>query len=58
MEILIPLIILLAVVAIAWWAINQMALPQPMRIIAVVVIAIVAIVILLEYVPHAGLRLH
>lgn len=54
---LITLLILLAVVAIAWWAIQQMALPQPFRIIAVLVIAVLAIVVLLNYLPAGGLRL-
>lgn len=51
---LIALLILLAVVGIAWWAIQQMSLPQPFRIIAVVVVAVLAIVVLLNYLPGAG----
>lgn len=54
---LVALLVVLAVIAIAWWAIQQMNLPQPFRIIAVVVVAVLAIVVLLNYLPPGGLKL-
>lgn len=59
MDILIYLLIGLVIVAILWWVINQLGLPPPMRMVAVVVIAIVAILFLLQLVgsaPHLHLR--
>lgn len=62
MSALIALLIILAVFAVLWWAVGQLALPQPFRIVAVVAIAIVAILLLLSLlnggVPNlSGLRL-
>ncbi len=54
MGILITLIIVLAVIGIAWWAITQLPLPPPIRIVAVVIIAIVAIFLLLSLAPGLG----
>lgn len=51
MEILISLIIILAIIGIAWWAITQIPLPPPFRIVASVVLALVAIVVLLHFLP-------
>jgi uncharacterized membrane protein YwzB len=48
---LITVIIFLAVVGIAWWAINEFQLPQPFRIAAIAVAAIVAIIYLLKLAP-------
>lgn len=56
MDVLFYLLIALAVLAIIWWAITQMGLPQPARIVASVVLALVAIVLLLRLAP-AGLHL-
>ena len=36
------ILVVLAVIGIVWWAINRMGLPQPMQIVAAVVLAIVA----------------
>lgn len=51
---LVSLLILLLVLAIAWWAISQLSLPPPVRMIVVVFIAIIAIVWLLQYLPGVG----
>lgn len=51
METIVTLLVALAIFGIAWWAINQFDLPPPLRMVAVVIIAIVAILLLL---PLAG----
>lgn len=40
---IIALIGLLLIVAIAWWAISQLSLPQPIRMIVIVVVAVLCI---------------
>lgn len=40
---IIALIGLLLIVAIAWWAINQLSLPPPIRMIVIVVVAVLCI---------------
>jgi hypothetical protein len=55
MAILIYLLVGLVICSLVWWVITQLALPQPIRVVAVVVMAIVAIFFLLELVgpmPH------
>lgn len=51
LTLLITLIVVLAIIAIAWWAINQLTLPPPVRMIAVLLIAALAIVVLLNLLP-------
>lgn len=48
---LITIIVFLAVVGIVWWAINEFQLPQPFRIAAIAIAAIVAIIYLLKLAP-------
>lgn len=45
-SLLVTLLVLALIVGIAWWALQQIPLPQPARIIINVGIAIVAIIIL------------
>lgn len=45
---LIWLLCLIAIAGIVWWALQQIPLPQPIRIIIVVVFAIIAIIILMD----------
>jgi hypothetical protein len=40
-------LIILVIFAVAWWAIGQIPLPPPLRMIANVILAIVAIIVLL-----------
>ena len=54
LETFVYLIVILAVLGIAWWAISSFNLPPPVRIVAVVVIALVAIVLLLQIVGFGG----
>jgi hypothetical protein len=42
---LIYLLIVLAVMAIIWWAISQLGLPPPVRVVAVAIFAIIALLI-------------
>lgn len=53
MELLVTLLIVFAVLAIIWWALSQMPLPQPLRLVGVVIFALVAIILLLRLAPHA-----
>jgi hypothetical protein len=58
MSLLITLLAYLAVIGILWWAITQIPLPQPFRIIAVVVIAVVSIFLLLSLVQGGVPAVH
>lgn len=51
LTLLIYLLIFLGVCAIVWWTVTQMGLPQPVRVIAVVVMAIVGLLFLLQLLP-------
>lgn len=48
MGILITLLVYLCILGIIWWAITQIPLPPPFRVVVNVVIAIVAIIMLLS----------
>jgi hypothetical protein len=50
MGILITLLVYLVIIAIIWWVIGQLSLPPPIRLVAIIVIAIVAIFMLLSLV--------
>lgn len=47
-SLLIGLLILALVIGIFWWGMNQIALPQPIRMIIMVLIAIVVLLWLLN----------
>lgn len=59
MGLLIELLVLLCIFAIVWWAIGQLALPPPIRMVIVVATALVAILLLVQLLPlgASGLRL-
>ena len=48
MEMIIPLLCILGAIAIAWWVFTKMSLPEPIRMIVYIVVAIVAIAFLLS----------
>lgn len=53
----ITLLIVLLIAAIVWWVIGQLNLPQPIRMVAIVIMAIAAILILVSFLPggfHLG----
>ncbi len=54
MSILITLLIYACVLAILWWAVTNLGLPEPFRKVAIVVVAIVAIVMLLSLTGTLG----
>ena len=56
---IISLIILLAIMGLAFWAVQQLTMPQPVRVVVTVVLAIVALVWLAQAfgVSIPGLRL-
>lgn len=51
MSMLIGLLILCLVVALVWWAITQLPLPPPVRMIVAVVLALICIVAVLNWFP-------
>lgn len=57
MSMLVTLIAVVSILGIVWWALTQIPLPQPLRIAVSVIFAIIAIVMLLQFVTGAGLRL-
>ena len=54
---LITLLVYLCILAIVWWVITQIPLPPPFRIVATVILAIIAIIMLLNLVDGGGLGL-
>lgn len=46
---LISLIIICAIIGIAWYAISQIPMPPPMRVVIIVVCCIIAIVVLASF---------
>lgn len=59
MDLLVTLLVIVVAIAIVWWALKTVPIPEPFRWIVNVAIAIVALVILFEYVAPAlhGVRL-
>lgn len=53
-SLLITLLVLGGVVAILWWAYKEFDLPKPFRILVVILIAVIAITVLLRFVPSLG----
>lgn len=47
-NLLIYLIIICLVLYVLWWVLSQIPLPQPIRTVAVVIFALVAVVMLLN----------
>ena len=52
---LIGLIILCLVVGIAWWVIQQIPTPPPMRWVVTVVFGLIVLLIVLNYLPIGAL---
>lgn len=50
MDLLITLLVLVVAIAIVWWALSQAPIPAPFRWIVNLVIALVALVVLFEFV--------
>lgn len=50
-SLLITLIIVCLVLYVAWWALNQIPMPQPVKVVVVVIFALIAIVVLLNFIP-------
>ena len=46
---LVTLLVIALVIGIAWWALQQISLPPPIHMAVVVVIAIIAILLVVEY---------
>lgn len=54
MSTLVTLLLVLCALGVGWWAINQLSLPPPLRMVAVVIVALVAIAILLQLAPSVA----
>lgn len=57
MSVILTLIVYLAILAILWWVISSLPLPEPFGIVARVVFAVVAIVLLLSLVGGGSFTL-
>lgn len=55
LSLLIGLIILCLIVAIAWWIIQQIPIPPPLRWVVYVVFGLVVLLIVLNYLPLGAL---
>jgi hypothetical protein len=53
-SLLIYLLIGALIFGLAWWALSQIPLPQPVRAVVIVILVIVAILFLLRLLPAAG----
>lgn len=51
---LITLLVYLCILAIIWWVVTQLPLPAPFRLVANVIVALVAIVMLLQLTGVGG----
>ena len=58
---LLTLLVFCLIAAIIWWVLQQLPLPQPIRMVVIVVFALIAILLLLQMLPlgvgFSGLRL-
>lgn len=50
MGLLITLLIIVCIFGIVWWALSKIPIPPPFRWVVNVILAVIAIVVLLEYV--------
>ncbi len=50
MDLIIYLLVALVIFAIVWWIIGQLSLPPPVRMVAIVVMGLIAIIFLLQLV--------
>jgi H+/Cl- antiporter ClcA len=46
---LISVLVFALIIAIVWWALQQLSLPQPIRMVVVVIIALIAILWLVQF---------
>lgn len=53
MSLLIPILIILAIAAVAFWAVDQLGTPSPLNNIAKVVIVIVAVIAMAQRAGYA-----
>lgn len=53
-SLLIYLVVILLIFSVLWWVLNQLTLPQPVRMVAVVIFALVVVVFLLNLVGGFG----
>ena len=57
MNLLISLLIVVLVLGLFWWIVSSLPIPEPFRKVAQVIFAIIAILILLSFLPgplHVG----
>ncbi len=51
MELLISLLVVVLILGLVYWALNAVPLPQPVRVVAIVIVAIIGIIALLRFLP-------
>jgi len=58
-DVLIYLVVLVIVVALVWWLLDQLPLPEPIgrivRIVLIVVVVLIVIGVLLQFTGHGNL---
>lgn len=54
LSLLISLIVLLAICAVLWWALGALALPEPVRIVAICLMVIAVLIVLFSLLPGGG----
>lgn len=51
LNLLIALLVICLIAYLVWWAISQIPLPEPIRVVVIVIFAIIMIVVLLKFIP-------
>jgi Co/Zn/Cd efflux system component len=55
---LILILLILAAFSLVYWAVQQFALPQPMKVIILVILGLVGLVMIWNFVAGGGVNLH
>lgn len=53
-SLLLTVVILGAIFSLAWWAISAIPLPPPFRVGAIVILALIGIMVLVQFLPGVG----
>jgi hypothetical protein len=51
---LIDLLVFALIAGIVWWVLQQIPLPPPIRMVVIVVFALIAILVLVSFLPGVG----
>lgn len=50
---LIWLLVVVAIIAIVWWALSQLTVPEPVRVVALAILAIIGLVVVVRALMQA-----